>query len=276
MTNHNYNYHKPNDTCEHGILFKDCQRCTVLQRVQKLLVLAGNNPNEQEAQEAANRAHAMLAEFNLTLSDVEARGGKSEDNFITDDQLMTESVPWRRPLGTMVAKMFFCSYMFAYHKKWTSERACGYIRYDKHYFIGARHNVEVAKHMFQYLSDTIERLADEGAKTCVGNRSSFRTDFKSACAGRVCSRIQTRIDESKRGPTIVESSGNTLPALASLYDQTEKKLKLFIKEQHPGSKVSKSRGRASSYSEGAHAGRRAGDSIGLDQQVGRSQSKLLK
>jgi hypothetical protein len=247
----------------------------ILDKVKKLLALAGNNPNENEAQQAANRAHALLAEYNLSLSDVESHS-KFEDKFITDSDLMTESLPWRRPLAAMVAKMYFCSYVFAFQKKPTPDRACGYIRYDKHYFIGARHNVEVAKHMFSYLNDTIERLANEGSMGYpMRERTPFRTAFKAACAGRVCTRIQQRIDESKKGPTVTNSGGTNLPALANLYDQVSKKLDKYLDQQFPGHRTSKSRGRPS-HTEGTIAGRRAGDSIGLDQQVGRGQSKLLK
>src|SRR3954471_20207380 len=105
----------------------------VMDRIAKLLALS-SSPNEHEAASAAERAHAMLAEYNLSISDVSS-ASKTEDNFIIDESIMTDSLPWRRTLGTMVAKMYFCSYLYAFEKKYVPSRPNGYIRYDKHSFI---------------------------------------------------------------------------------------------------------------------------------------------
>ena len=41
----------------------------VLEKVKKLLALAGNNPSEAEAQAAALRAQELIARYNLSITD---------------------------------------------------------------------------------------------------------------------------------------------------------------------------------------------------------------
>ena len=43
----------------------------ILEKVKKLLALAGNNPSQAEAEAAAAKAQALLQEYNLTLKDVD-------------------------------------------------------------------------------------------------------------------------------------------------------------------------------------------------------------
>lgn len=40
----------------------------MLEKVQKLLALAGNNPSEQEAKAAAMKAQKLIAQYNLDMS----------------------------------------------------------------------------------------------------------------------------------------------------------------------------------------------------------------
>jgi len=254
----------------------------VMERIAKLLALAGNNPSESEAAAAAEKAQALLAEYNLTVSDVKS-SNKTEDNFIVDNDLITDSLPWRRSLALMVGRLYFCEYFYTFKKEFSHDRKrilCkggsipGYKRYDIHSFVGAAHNVTIAKMMFSYLNQTIERLATDGSlRWPMNERSKYRTSFKASCASRLCWRIQERIEAAKKGEVKTES-GTNLPALASLYDQTKIKLDSFISER-VGEMKSKALKHTTSHHGGVLEGHAAGDKIGLDQQVGSDRQQRL-
>lgn len=252
----------------------------VMEKIAKLLALAGNNPSESEAAAAAEKAQALLAEYNLDVSDVRTAGKLGDNVFIVDDDLRTDSLPWRRTLAAMVGKLYFCEYFYTFKKEHIRTRKVrangmpGYKRYDIHSFVGEKHNLAVAKMMFSYLNDTIERLSIEGSLNYpLNERSRYRTSFKAACSNRLCWRINERIEAAKKGEVKTES-GTNLPALASLYDQTKAKLDNFISIK-VGKLDSKAVRHTQSHFGGMTEGHIAGDKIGLDQQVhGDKQARL--
>jgi hypothetical protein len=232
-----------------------------LERVRKLLALAGNNPNEHEAAAAAERAQAILAEHNLTIGDL--RTEDVDDDFVEDNELTTSSHPWRRGLGTWVARMFFCEYL--YNKTPTHHR-------DRHWFVGRRHNVEVAKLFFTYLHLTVNRLSHEYALDREPKlRSACRTEFRRACTSRLCMRISNRIEAAKKGNIPRADGGGNLPALLNVYETAQKQIKAHIEKSFGDAAVKEKKGRnvatkTKDY-EAALAGYRAGDAIGLDAQL---------
>jgi len=227
----------------------------VLDRIRKLIALAGSS-NEHEAALAMSHAQALLAEHNLTLADITA---KADDGFIIDKDIVTSSYPWRRQLANAVATLYFCRYFYQPVKVKKT-------MYDVHCFTGEKHNIAVAKMMFDYLHHTVDRLAKEGArKVPPKQRSPYRVSFRSACTTRLIMRIAERIEEAKAGKIKTES-GTTLPALASMYDQVGKKLEKFLDEKMGKMTQSKSK-LALLHTEGLIDGDEAGANIGLDAQV---------
>ncbi len=243
----------------------------ILLRVKHLLALAGNNPSEQEAARAAEKAQAILAQHNLSMSEVDL-ADRSDDKVEIDQEIKLNAFPWRRNLAHAVAQLYFCQYFYMHHHKIGGNARAGH---DSHHFVGAPHNIAVAKVMFTYLNETVDRLARDGAKKHSGSRSSYITSFTNACASRLCHRIAQRIAETKKGGVVKAENGSNLPALADLYDQTNRKLTEFIAENVGQLKSKKDRSRITNV-EGMLDGRAAGDKIGLDQQVGGGASKAKR
>jgi ElaB/YqjD/DUF883 family membrane-anchored ribosome-binding protein len=236
----------------------------VIERVQKLLNLsAENGATEAEAMSAAEKAHSILAEYNLSLSDVTTKkSGKAE--FVTDDTTETaDSLPWRRGIAAAVAELYFCKYFFITIRKQgpkTSWKA------DKHCFVGASHNVAVAKQMFSYIHETIHRLANENAlQQPKAEQWPYRTSFKNAASVRIQSRIAKRIANAMHGK-VQSESGTNLPALLDLYTTTREQLDEYLKATVGKLKESKDRSQIT-HRKGAADGLAAGDKIGLDTQV---------
>ena len=233
----------------------------IIDKIRKLLALA-DSPNEHEAALAAKKAQELLAEHNLSLSELE---GKEEEG--TEDGIFeTASQPWQRPICGGVAKLYFCYYYFSFAKYPTPTRRCGYIRKDRHHFIGAAHNVAVAQMMAEYLLDTVERLGKEGSKT-VSNaeRSCYITTFRATCSARLRSRLY-ELWQAGQKPQVT-TTGTTLPALTSLYEQAQVAGKQYLAEQ--GVRIHDVKNRMTlSHAQGMSDGKAAGDSISLNTQVG--------
>lgn len=233
-------------------------RDKLIEKVKKLLALS-QSPNEHEASAAAEKAQALLAEYNIALSEVETTSDK-EDDMVMEGGVTTSSYPWQRTLSAAVAQMYLCkSFYMTYRGKGK----------DEHFFVGAKHNVDVAKMMFVYLVETIDRLAKEGARSVPDKeRSPYRTTFRVAASQRVQNRIYVRIQEAKSGQMKASSGGSNLPALASLYDSWRQRNDEFLKQQLGQELRTKTSKMSILHGKGLADGRAAGERIGLDQQVG--------
>lgn len=246
------------------------KRDAIVERIRKLLALAGNNPNEHEAAAAAARAQEMLAEYNVTMEEVgHAQMHEHDPEFEFDDTIRTLSRPWRRQLGVMVAMMYFSKYFFTFHYEHVprSKRKCGYIRHDIHNFVGARHNLMVAKMIYQYLTATIERLARLGAQSqLAAHRTSYQTSFQHACAMRLCQRIAVRIADAKAGKLMAPATGTAL-VVVGLYEKAEAQAAEYIKKKLGQNLVSDRKGSRILNEAGFREGRKAGDTISLEQQL---------
>jgi hypothetical protein len=94
------------------------------------------------------------------------------------------------------------------------------------------------------------------------------------CSYRVLSRIHDRIDAAKRGELVTES-GKNLPALLDTYEQHKLRNDAFM-EKTIGKAVQKKSKLSNLHSKGAADGTEAGNKIGLDQQVGQKETRMIK
>jgi hypothetical protein len=226
----------------------------MIERVRNLLALTAS-PNEHEAALAAERAQAIVAKYNLDMAKIKGKIDGFDDISIDTMDPMRKRA-WRRPLAQAVGHLYFCTYFYVF-----------YCRRDIHSFVGTPANTIVAKLMFTYLAETIERLSvDASMQVSPSERNRFRQSFAVSCAQRLCQRIRERIDASKTGETPVEGGGSNLPVLASLYDQWKNLTTGFMEQTIGKPRVAKSVMRPSSAA-GYRAGVEAADRIGLDQQV---------
>lgn len=103
----------------------------LMDKVQKLLSLAGNNPNEHEAQAAYAKAQALIAEYNLDMS--KATGEKIE--FVAKLCKHSNNEGYRKPLAVVIADNF---------------RVKTFMRGNTVCFFGMKQDVEVAVEVFNH------------------------------------------------------------------------------------------------------------------------------
>jgi hypothetical protein len=247
------------------------EREKLILKIKRLVAVANSKgATEEEAATFAEKAQVMLAEYNLSMSDVEQQVDVDDTDvsIVINADLTTNSYPWRRPLASAVAEMYFCKYFYT-TRHYPSA-------HDQHSFLGTAQNVLVAKMMFKYLIDTVDRLAKEGALLQPAQeRSPYRTSFRAECVRRLIIRIGDRIEQAKRGEVKSEETGRNLPALLNLYEKSNTQLTAYMKQQFPRMRHTTSRLNSGLHSKGYEDGRAAGNKIGLDQQVGGNKPKGL-
>lgn len=226
----------------------------IIERVQKLLALAGGNTNENEASAAVAKAHAILAEHNLSMQQVEAHdastGGEGDERGALNTETKFFEKQWKWIWNT-VAEANYCS-MF-------SVRLPGEGRTTTYTVVGRKVNAVVASQLAMYLCVTVRRLANEAAKEAGRKDWAYKNAFITGCALRLCQRIKEQNETEATAP-----SGG---ALVLWTGKEQEKNAAFIKESL-GLSLTVSKARRGRYdAAGLQAGRKAGDNVSLAQQV---------
>jgi hypothetical protein len=117
----------------------------IIDRVRKLLNLSESG-NEYEAAAAAAKAQALLAEYNLQMSDIpeDGRGGSATTS---DVRTRIKLEKWAFSLANKTAKAFSCDY---YHSS-----------LGRTTFVGVGADAEVCAWTFSYLYRSLMRMARE-------------------------------------------------------------------------------------------------------------------
>ncbi|QJD54355.1 hypothetical protein [Aminobacter phage Erebus] len=228
----------------------------IIERVQKLLALAGNNSNENEAAAAIEKAHAILAEHNLSMMTVEqhrGRGGSSEEEergaMPTDTNFSERQFGW---LWSAVAQLNYC--------KCFQQRPDPKKRQTFYTIVGRKVNAIVATQLAMYLCQTIRRLANDEAKRLGRTDHAFKNAFLAGAAGRLHARLVEMREQEK-----VQGAGNALVLWSG--DEQEKN-EQFIKDMLKID-LKQSKSHPSKYDRSGYAlGQEAGDRVSLADQIG--------
>lgn len=151
-------------------IFKEDTQMTdmnkMLDKVQKLLALAGNNPSEEEAKAAAMKAQKLIAQYNLDLSSL-----SSEEKI--EYKLLKAEHPnnngYRGRLAGIIAPNFRCKAI--------------YIGTQVHFF-GREGDVDTCVNVFNYLYKTMrtngcrqERIARKEGRSAHGVANCYWLGF---------------------------------------------------------------------------------------------------
>lgn len=164
---------------------------TAIDKITKLLALAGNNPNEAEAAVATAKAMELMATYNLDMITL-GQGNAPTDNTRKDEYLSGGLYGWQRDLWNAVCELNFCKYWFV--------RGLAKGSKYEHRVLGSQANVASAKVMAEYLQQTIERLAQRWAKE-QGYKSCFVREaiaYREGMAMRIGGKLWDMRNESFR------------------------------------------------------------------------------
>ena len=142
----------------------------IIEKIRKVVELSKNNPSEEEAKAAALKAQEMLAQYHITMADIEDTEG--EDDIAEVEVAVPNGKKWKYELARAVSKNFRC----------------------RHYLLGTKYIVfyghevdaKIASDVFKYLFEVGNKGANkaytQAKKTswnneAAGIRNSYRMGF---------------------------------------------------------------------------------------------------
>lgn len=166
----------------------DAETLAVIQKVEKLMRLAGANPNEAEASSAMAKATELLAAYNLDLSVVEANSGDKGKR--AEEKLEGGFYQFERDLWSRIAQLNFCFYWSQHTRTQDGLIKNKIVTRRQHRLVGRTVNIAATKAMAGYLLQTIERMTQERLRDN-GNhvRSRWATSFREGMAQRIAEKI---------------------------------------------------------------------------------------
>jgi hypothetical protein len=147
----------------------------IIDKIRKILELSKNNPSKEEAEAAALKAQKMLADYHISMSDLEEC---DPDDISGTSTVVGGTKKWRLFLAEAVANNFRCKFY-----------ACGKLVT----FYGHATDIEVAKDTYEYLfnvahkgacreRDAVHRIYGTSAGVYNGYCIGFVNGVKSALA----------------------------------------------------------------------------------------------
>jgi len=228
-------------------------------RVEKMIALAEDAANENEAAVAMAKAQQILLAHNLTLAAFETEAGENappaetiEAPFVVDFE---QGAAWRTLLLNAVAKGSLC---YTVDIQTQVNRGA-----KRSYVFGTPSNVEDVITMYDWLSDQAERLAHETAETrkrqhleAYGETLRDTRGFKSSFHAGFQNTVRSRLDASRQD-----------------FDRTEQTQALVVVEQdakaaahsHFDGKLRTGRARHTANVEGYRAGMAAGNAASMNR-----------
>lgn len=121
----------------------------IIKKIENLLALAGNNPNEHESISAALKAQELMAKYNVKFADIEQ--SESSESIVLAIYEIIEDIryagKWKYTLAEIIARNFCC-------KTYDIEP-------NSIVFYGYEKDVKVAREIFKYLYSNGSRLAEQ-------------------------------------------------------------------------------------------------------------------
>lgn len=174
-----------------------------VEKIEKLMRLSANNPNEAEAALALSKAQELLAAYNLDIATIEQSSGSSGKR--TDEQVRGGMFKYQRRLWRSIAELNWCMYWLQ-KVRLNREQQAVLKRRMTHQIrlVGRTVNVIATRNMASYLNGTIERLCRErlGGDANKQFYSAWAVAYREGIADRVIDKIQERrndiIEEEER------------------------------------------------------------------------------
>ena len=161
----------------------------LIQRLQKVRALTESSvPGEAAA--AASKLQEILLKYNLDMEDIEEDSPDAGDRYVKEDlELGATSgnmINWRRILLSGIARSLMCA-------------AFGYQGTPKMVIVGQKHNIEIVRHFYDYLSYEISRLADttweKARRKTREHGRSWKSSFYNGAVDVVVQRLEEKYQQ---------------------------------------------------------------------------------
>lgn len=235
---------------------EDFNKERVLARIKKMLALANDvAAAEGERENALRMAHATLAKYNLSMAQVEATGGTSENRVLGQFEL--REYAWMRSVAHAVGELFFCI-MFYQRVQ---------VKHARYVFIGKESNAHTAVEMTRFILSNIDQEGMRQARNIPGEspRGTYWRSFCKGAAARIYQRCQELINAAQ-AQTSEQATPGTALVLASVYQSERQANELMLRNQGVQLRTRTSRQQRPTV-DGYTAGRAYGDRVQLHRQI---------
>lgn len=228
----------------------------IIDKIRKLLALAGNNPSEAESTAAFARAQELATRHRIELASIEAGPNDPDEEMVHETiDAGTKSHPgWRKIL---MAGVFGAS------------GVCVILsRGGKYILAGKRGDIDTAKYLYAAIGNEIDRLAKINAQ---GQGRAFANAYRVSAASTVVDRLRRQSEDTIEA---ARESGTSETALAKVANAREDALAWYTRET--GARLSSGGSVRTSSAAGRAAGRRDGKkiNIGGNSAIGRGRLAL--
>lgn len=222
---------------------------SIIIKITKLFELS-KSPNENEASVALSKAHDLLKNYNLKMSDISITLTKEDiDNQVKEEVLGSGMFrDWEKILYRKIASLNFCKLIL-----YSAYRGKSLV------VIGKEHNILATKLFIEYIKGSIDRLAH----TQYGKGKEYIASYKLALAIRLGERIEAM--------TYADLNCECKDLVVNEQANNDK----FIKEKF-GDLFVKKITMVSSSHEGYSKGYKDGDSISLNKQIATNGSNVAR
>jgi hypothetical protein len=247
----------------------------IIDRIKKLLALGNNaGATEAEAATAMAKVSEILAEHNLTMSQVDAASIKDDEQVQGHKGRSTNrNNKWEVHVFAGAAELNFCFY-------YTNNQynAAGNLDRLQHVVVGKPVNVIAAELLADYLVATINKMAKAYSVTGECCAAALMAGTSAAMATHrykqgMSIKLRRRMDELKvlRSATQTKTSdGRNLPALQDAYDASKQQIDLWMAKADLNLRTTQQKLKGKSAA--LHHGLRDGEKVNLDQQIGGSSA----
>jgi len=232
-------------------------------RIRKMLALANNNPEGEEADTAMRMALNLLAKHGLKMTDIPDTDGtyRAELGDVVEENWTHHlNFPWARRIAVSIARLYFCEYFYRNaHVPGKRNKQC------IHTFVGQQNHAEVAREITEWVISAVNKQAQK-VRRDNGYDHKFVTGFWQGASIRISERAAELRTEAMA--PVVDNSKALVP-VTGLYDSTAEANARFLVKYNLRTKKSRERGaNGASGVSGYHQGHSYGDSVSLNRQVG--------
>lgn len=178
----------------------------IIERLKKLLALAGNNPSQEEAQAAMAKAQAVAIEHGIDLAMLGESQAENETEIIRDEMEFGQRLP--------TVNNYVCNILIGFFnvKIITSG---GRHNGRKLIFVGKRDDIQTAKYIYSWLAETMVRCWHSYYQNTTGialsHKQSYLLGFYNGLSNKLQSnkrgveadRLKTEADKNKYAITVV-------------------------------------------------------------------------
>lgn len=216
----------------------------IIDKIRKLMALAGNNPSEAEREAAMRKAHQLLIQHNLSMTDVQIN---VESVAVYADDADYKNEPFRRVILTAIAKLYFCEVVFTIQQKRVRAN-----------FVGMKVDAEIAKTVANSILVSVAHQASihHNANGLKG-WSAFANGAALAIHHRCMDMIRTAHNEKVPGTALV---------VQSLYETRRREAEGVIAEHWPTLRKA-GRGMSAKDAHSSMSGMAFGSTVALTQKV---------